>query len=155
MCTDNLPVASCLVDGRIIHPMKIDDFRPAPLSSLLFIIVSLNIVQERCAGGRQSRFVSYGWRGPLPWTRNRSTKSTHSDYKTKIHNNVILLCCYSQPRPCVSVFSANVRPLSMRQNVNNFKLRLFIKLKRVNRAHVTLHVPLEQMFITESYFRNR
>ncbi len=55
----NLPVATGLVNGGVGHSVKVDDLGSASLTSLLFIIVSLDIVQQRCAGGRQRGFVSY------------------------------------------------------------------------------------------------
>lgn len=60
----NSPVG--LVDGGISPCVKVDDSGPAPLPSLLFIIVALDGSEERRAAGGEGRFVPQRWRGPLP-----------------------------------------------------------------------------------------
>lgn len=67
-----------LVDGGIGPCVKVDDSGPAPLSSLLFIIVTLDGSEKWRAGGREGRFVPQRWRGPLPWPGRWRAHYTHA-----------------------------------------------------------------------------
>lgn len=55
------------IDGGISSCVKVGDFGPAPLPSLLFIVVALDGPEKRCAGDGEGGFVPQCRRGPLPW----------------------------------------------------------------------------------------
>lgn len=73
-----------LVDGGIGSCVKVDDPGPAPLPSLLFIVVALDGPEKRRAGGGESRFVPQRWRGPLQGPGSRGAHYTHAACRSNL-----------------------------------------------------------------------
>lgn len=87
-----------LVDGGVGPRVKIDDFGPAPLPSLLFVVIALDGPEERRAGGGEGYFVPQCRRGPLSWPGSRGTHHTHA-------------ACQSNPEQgCRNIFTVTQTP---------------------------------------------